>query len=255
MAKINETSWYQGNIYISTVKELYGLVTLSPSYSEWKEKFTYIHGELDTQRKIDVEKLESRFSVVIGSNHEELFKFIYCLETYYSIILRIIVHKTIFGCYSCVDDIFNEKAYVEKGIVNYSSTNCYNWFLSLSGIEDFIQKIYGSIKIEDIEIEGDIISEIFECIFPKEIRHSVGEYYTPYWLAHEVIDNVTKGDNNACYKKFIDPSCGSATFLVALINKYKKSSNNTIFKNVCGIDINPLTVLAAKTNYLLLYCR
>lgn len=255
MAKINETSWYQGNIYISTVKELYGLVTLSPSYSEWKEKFTYIHGELDTQRKIDVEKLESRFSVVIGSNHEELFKFIYCLETYYSIILRIIVHKTIFGCYSCVDDIFNEKAYVEKGIVNYSSTNCYNWFLSLSGIEDFIQKIYGSIKIEDIEIEGDIISEIFECIFPKEIRHSVGEYYTPYWLAHEVIDNVTKGDNDACYKKFIDPSCGSATFLVALINKYKKSSNNTIFKNVCGIDINPLTVLAAKTNYLLLYCR
>lgn len=176
MAKINETSWYQGNIYTSTVKELYGAAALSPSYSEWKEKFTYIHGELDTQRKIDVEKLESGFSVVIGSNLEELFKFIYCLETYYSIILRIIVHKTVFGCYSCIDDIFNDKTYIEKGIVNYSSAIYYNWFLSLPGIEDSIQKIYGSIKIEDIEIEGDIISEIFECIFPKKIRHSVGEY-------------------------------------------------------------------------------
>lgn len=255
MAKINEISWYQGNIYTNTVKELYGAVALSPSYSEWKEIFTYIHGELDTQRKINVEKLESEFSVKIGANHEELFKFIYCLETYYSIILRIIVHKTIFGYYSCADDIFNDKTYIEKGIVNYSSVNYYNWFLSLSGIENSIQKIYDSIKIEDIEIEGDIISEIFECIFPKEIRHSVGEYYTPYWLAHEVIDNVTRGDNDACCKKFIDPSCGSATFLVALINKYKKNSNNAIFKNICGIDINPLTVLAAKTNYLLLYSR
>lgn len=255
MAKTNKISWYQGEIYINSINRIFGSLSLSHSFYEWKEKFTYIHGELDTQRKINISQLESNFNVKIGSNREGLLKFIYCLETYYSIILRIIAHKTVFGNYSYVGDIFNNQTYIKKGILNYSSISYYNWFLSISGIESLIDEIYNIIKLEDIETEGDAISEIFECIFPKEIRHSVGEYYTPYWLAHKVIEEVTKEDNKAYSKKFIDPSCGSATFLIALINKFKGSSHNAIFKNVCGIDINPLTVLAAKTNYLLLFSK
>ncbi|MDE6078967.1 MAG: SAM-dependent methyltransferase [Duncaniella sp.] len=254
MAK-NEISWYQGSVYTNSINKIFSAIELSPSYHEWKANFTYMHGEFDTQRKINIAKLESKFKVEIGSNQEELFKLIYSLETYYSILLRIIAHKAIFGCTSCDWDIFDDKTYIAKGITNYSSVAYYNWFLNLSEMKYLINCIYNAINLEDIETEGDVISEIFECIFPKEIRHSVGEYYTPYWLAREIIDRITQDDNKAHSRKFIDPSCGSATFLVALINKYKECSQNEIFANVCGIDINPLAVLAAKTNYLLLYSK
>lgn len=254
MAK-NEISWYQGNVYINSVNKIFRALVLSPLYQEWKVKFTYIHGEFDTQRRIDIAKLESTFNVEIGDDQEELFKLIYSLETYYSIILRIIAYKAIFGSSSFDSSIFDDKTYIAKGITNYSSADYYNWFLEVSDIKHLIIDVFNAVNLEDIKEEGDSISEIFECIFPKEIRHSVGEYYTPYWLAYEVIDRVTKGDNEANFKRFIDPACGSATFLVALINKYKESTQNAIFANVCGIDINPLSVLAAKTNYLLLYSK
>lgn len=249
----NEISWYQGNVYTNSVNKIFRAIVLSPLYHEWKIKFTYIHGEFDTQRRIDIAKLESTFNVEIGYDQEELFKLIYSLETYYSIILRIIAYKAIFGSSSFDGNIFDDKRYIAKGITNYSSAEYYNWFLEVSDIKYLIIDVFNAVNLEDIETEGDAISEIFECIFPKEIRHSVGEYYTPYWLAYEVIDRVTKGDNESNFKRFIDPACGSATFLVALINKYKESTQNAIFANVCGIDINPLSVLAAKTNYLLLY--
>lgn len=251
----NEISWYQGKVYTSSVKLIFESVVLSPSYFEWKERFTYIHGVFDTQRKIDIPKLEQTFGVTIGSEQEELFKLVYSLETYYSIILRIIAHKAFLGESQSIYEIFDNKTYIAKGISNYTCINYYNWFLSSPDLNSLISNIYHAVNLKDIEIEGDAISTIFECIFPKEIRHSVGEYYTPYWLANAVIEQITEHDENACLKKYIDPACGSATFLVALINKYRESSNNLIFSNVCGIDINPLSVLAAKTNFLLLYSK
>ena len=124
----NKISWYQGSLYTNSINNIFKAIVLSSSYYDWKEKFTYIHGELDTQRKIDTAKLESTFKVEIGSNQDELFKLIYSLETYYSIILRIIAHKAVFGNSSCDRSIFDDNTYIAKGITNYSSVNYYNWF-------------------------------------------------------------------------------------------------------------------------------
>lgn len=251
----NGITWYQGHIYTGSVKRIFESVSSSSSYSDWKDMFTYIHGVLNTQRKIDVDKLESTFCVTIGDDKEKLFELIYSIETYYYIILRIIAYKAIFGDKQYTDSVFEDNTYIAKGISNYSCITYYNWFLDVPDIDPLLECIYKAICLQDLEADGDAISTIFECIFPKEIRHSVGEYYTPYWLANAIIDQITKDDKEACGRTYIDPACGSATFIVALINKYKASSHNAIFSNVCGIDINPLTVLAAKTNFLLLYCK
>ena len=252
---MNNISWFQGEVYFNSVRKLYDSVNKSNEYDNWKKHFTYIHGEFNTQRKINTIELEEIFNVPLGECPKPLFDLIYCLETYYSIILRIIGYKTVFGPKDFSINIFSNKIYEDKGIINYSCNSFYNWFLQIPDIDDFLSELYEIISLSDIESEGDAISTIFEYIFPKEIRHSVGEYYTPYWLANNVIDQLTKDDKNACLKKYIDPTCGSATFIVALINKFKSESKNAIFTNVCGIDINPLTVLAAKTNYLLLYSK
>ena len=228
-------------------------------YLDWKKIFINIHGEFNTQRKIRIEKLENSYDIRLSETHDDLFFFLFCLETYYSVILRFLAYNKIFKTADYDEKIFRANIFLEKGIVNYTCVGYYDWFLRLKGISQLLSDLYSSITTRHYnDRDGDLISFIFETIFPKEIRHSLGEFYTPYWLADYVIDQITTDDKERHMKKYIDPSCGSGTFLVALIHKFRSIEGNDIFKNICGIDINPLTVLAAKTNYLLLYsdfCR
>jgi 23S rRNA G2445 N2-methylase RlmL len=65
-------------------------------------------------------------------------------------------------------------------------------------------------------------------------------------------------------KRLLDPACGSGTFLVMAINRIRKWYDENrencrfgeddlcrrILANVVGFDLNPLAVMAARTNYL-----
>lgn len=93
----------------------------------------------------------------------------------------------------------------------------------------------------------------------RRVRHDLGEYYTPDWLAGLVLDEIGyTGDPNT---RILDPACGSGTFLVMAINRSKLyAEENTILpglvaknivQNVVGFDLNPLAVMAARTNYVM----
>lgn len=248
-------TWIKGEHYFSCIRNLYhGAVScvIANAYLQWKDIFIEVHGSLDSQRKVNLTALSEEYGLHIN-NAEDLFKLLFCLETYYSIILRLLVSKKILGGRAFSTDVFDDSFYQNYGLVNYTCPTYYNWFTYLPMVVDQIPEIERSLPISFEDNKLDIISRIFESVFPKEVRHSLGEFYTPYWLASYVIDTITKEDDCACNKLYIDPTCGSGTFLIALINKYKALSNNQVFNSVCGIDINPLTVLAARTNYILLY--
>ncbi|MEE0429903.1 MAG: N-6 DNA methylase [Bacteroidales bacterium] len=247
--------WLKGKHYVDSIRSLYYGATpdvIANVYPLWKDVFIEVHGNLDSQRKVDLVALSEEYGIHLNSA-EDLFKLLFCLETYYSIILRLLVSKKILGCSVFSFDVFDDSFYKRLGVINYTCPAYYNWFSSLSSFVNHIPEIENGLSFSYEDNERDIISGIFESVFPKEVRHSLGEFYTPYWLASYVIDTITKGDDTAYDKIFIDPTCGSGTFLIALINKYKEPSKNQVFNSVCGIDINPLTVLAARTNYLLLY--
>lgn len=243
--------------YLDCISWLYkGLSStdISDSFPVWEKSFLDIHGDLDSQRKIDLNGLSEEYGICV-IDREDLFKFLFCLETYYSVVLRIIIAKTLSASEPTVTDIFCDSFYKSNGIENYDCPQYYNWLCRLPLFENKVASLICSPLVPEGFIGEDPISKIFESVFPKEVRHSLGEFYTPYWLADYVINSVTEGDEDASNKSFIDPTCGSGTFIIALINKYKTISEGRIFKQVCGIDINPLTVLAAKTNYLLLYLK
>ena len=50
---------------------------------------------------------------------------------------------------------------------------------------------------------------------PPEVRHSLGEYFTPAWLADQVVKESTKLAKKTLYA--IDPCCGSGVFVMSLI--------------------------------------
>ena len=252
---IKTQDWITGTLYYKCVKTMFASIfsnTDLPEYIQWKNDFINIHGFLDTQRKLDIKKLENDYNVEL-KNDDSVFRFLFCLETYYSIVLRMIGFKSVFSDSNFTVDLFNEDYFIRKGITNYNCKEDFNWFLNFPHFSALLIDLFSAIELKNCLRSTDFIKEMFESIFPTQVRHSMGEFYTPDWLANFVIDTVTKEDLDAPFKSYIDPSCGSGTFLFNLIQKYRLPSNNEIFKNVYGIDINPLSVLACKTNYIVLY--
>src|SRR5205823_3701686 len=105
--------------------------------------------------------------------------------------------------------------------------------------------------------------KLYQQLFPKSVRHDLGEYYTPDWLAEHVLNELEySGDPD---QRILDPACGSGTFLVMAINRIRSwyETNREkcrydegelckkILANVIGFDLNPLAVMAARTNYLI----
>jgi type I restriction-modification system DNA methylase subunit len=96
-------------------------------------------------------------------------------------------------------------------------------------------------------------------IIPDKVRHSLGEFYTPSWLADNLIKeslllNNTKENWNA-----LDPCAGSGTFITVLI-KYvlietkdqpNKKRLAAVLNRIKAIDLNPLAVLTCRINYFI----
>jgi len=160
----------------------------------------------------------------------------------------------------------------QLGVTNFLEGDLFSWYLAVwtEPIQKVVRRILerldeynpGTIS-EDPAESRDLLKKLYQQLFPGPVRHDLGEYYTPDWLAEHVLDEV--GYDGDPGKRLLDPACGSGTFLVMAINRirrwYDLNRENCpydeggllqrIQRNVVGFDLNPLAVMAARTNYLL----
>jgi len=105
----------------------------------------------------------------------------------------------------------------------------------------------------------DLLKKLYQYLVPQKLRHDLGEYYTPDWLAERLLNQVGyKGEPD---KRLIDPGCGSGTFLILALRRLRQYAADHLIppadvldaalRNIVGFDLNPLSVIAARTNYLL----
>ncbi len=154
------------------------------------------------------------------------------------------------------------------GISNFLEGDLFSWYLDEwdDDVERVmhivIQKLQeydpGTLTVEPREAR-DLLKQLYQYLIDKSVRHDLGEYYTPDWLAELVLERVGYDGNPD--KRVLDPACGSGTFLVLAINRIREYAEENmippkellgkILANVVGFDLNPLAVMAARTNYLI----
>ncbi|MBC7077162.1 MAG: N-6 DNA methylase, partial [Synergistales bacterium] len=116
------------------------------------------------------------------------------------------------------------------------------------------------------EESRDLLKKLYQYLVPKKLRHDLGEYYTPDWLAERLLNQLGyNGDPNV---RLLDPACGSGTFLTLALArvrekmgfemwdrdpKRRRECAGKVLRNIVGFDLNPLAVIAARTNYLLAF--
>lgn len=156
-------------------------------------------------------------------------------------------------------ETLNGKLFDSQGI-NITEDDFFSWILNplfWSQMKPIIQVITDALDYYDLEaVDEDIFKEIYQEIVKKGDRHRIGEYYTPEWLAELTLQEAVSILDPKQERKFfsvLDPACGSGTFLTNTISTLRKNgcSLEEILDNVYGIDLNPLAVTIARTNYLL----
>lgn len=263
-------------------------------FQEWQ---SLMHLSLDDNGKSkDIEKrredLSNIFDVSITDTLVE-YKALFALQTTYAIVVKLIACKVVeylnfnsdTSQYHDLTSLSRNKlvqffqnledgySYSSQGIRNFLEGDFFSWYASPEQwTEDFyhemrtiISKIdaYSSFSLDVSYNPIDIFKDLYMSIIPQSVRHSMGEYFTPEWVADRVVSKALSLIKNPKWNA-IDPCCGSGIFLISLIKKIvgntslRELSNDdrkelalSILSRVHGIDINPLSVLSARVSYFI----
>ncbi|MBM4296940.1 MAG: SAM-dependent DNA methyltransferase, partial [Deltaproteobacteria bacterium] len=276
-------------------------------FRQWSRTFSEICGYEQDSPKLDVEELARLYSVRAGARDKlQPFKLFFAIHTYYatfikllavqivnfyarSKIARIAHHEPVTLAQAVGMDAAGLQNYLRTmeeggifrhlGIRNFLEGDFFGWYLedwtpdidqSLRGV---IQQLanYSFVTLDtDPDGTRDLLKKLYQNLMPQELRHDLGEYYTPDWLATQLLNQLHGGTPDRAPRlpteRLADISCGSGTFVVLHIRDIRLHARDVllpqkkitrrqllenILANVVGYDLNPLAVISARTNYLL----
>jgi type II restriction/modification system DNA methylase subunit YeeA len=271
-------------------------------FDDWRRLFTQATG----YRPEELEELPVLARELGLSGKVNFDALIFSSHTYYAFLMKLMAAEIVYlygggkfyrSYISELDDAFSREgveglrkalAELEGGgvfrrllnIENFLEGDYFSWYLDeLDGeVAEVVAEV--SRRLSDYEIATpqlepefarDLLKRLYQNLVPGELRHRLGEYYTPDWLANLLLDEVGLSYENILRMgeedtlkplklRVLDPACGSGTFLVLYISRLRRYAEERyltdvllgyLLTNVVGYDLNPLAVLTARTNYLL----
>lgn len=260
------------------------------SYESWLDNFGLSHEDASQQQAIEERRKD--LARIIGKkevNTDEEYKILFALQTATAVVAMLIAYKVVAVIkgdkkeYSLrklynleprflrieLNRIANGAVSSQIHIYNLLELNCFTWiFLE----EQWSEKIYLAmnsiisvlLRYEDMpdltDKTDDLFRDLYMAIMPNSVRHSMGEYYTPAWLADHVIrEGLRYLPLGTKHIKVLDSAAGSGTFPQRIISmkrhEYKKLDKNeqldNILNEVASIDANVLAVILARINYFI----
>lgn len=255
-------------------------------FRDWKRVFSQVCAYSPSK----LEGLIEHYGVAKGKN-VDVEKLMFAVHTYYTLVMKLLTSEVIsffnpvFGSplqriesayYRSREDLKDELLDLEEGgiiakigIRNFLEADYFAWYLDewneevVDGVIEIVKKL-GDYDPATVELDPDRVKDLFKQLYqnlvPKKVRHDLGEYFTPDWLAELVLKEVEYDGN--LDKRVLDPACGSGTFLVLAIKEVRDYAEEhfvtdksellrKIVGDVVGIDLNPLAVLASRANYVI----
>ncbi|MDU8931473.1 Eco57I restriction-modification methylase domain-containing protein [Lactococcus cremoris] len=274
------------NIYdiLSSELKIANPTRINTLYQEWNKTFGAMFGEENQATEFNNTADAIRLSYGIDSTqHVDSKIFLFSMQTYFNILLKLLIDgflrkltkpSEMTGIHlewSEIAELFEGNDTPNSEIVsNFFEIHYYEWFTYVGGEKDVesIKQIVNSVidmidtfdlatyKVRPESIQ-DILQEVYMALIPTEVRHLLGEYFSPDWIVEFSLDRIDfKGDIE---KKVIDPTCGSGAFIIQALKKVIKkcggeisvSDAKKITSNIVGFDLNPISAVAAKANYIL----
>jgi len=280
------------NVARRVVPALYAALKSSPHpkvqvlFQQWLRQFAEITGYEKESGQLDIAGLAKSYAVPDKTHSaEHLF---FALHSYYAAFIKLLAVQV--AQYYLMPKLGTGLAAVanqdgeglrryltrmeeggllaEYGIRNFLEGDFFRWYLDIwdETLDGAFRRLVGdlgnySLVTLDVDPEEtrDLLKQLYQNLMPRKLRHALGEYYTPDWLAERVLNQLNYRGDPA--KRLLDPACGSGTFLVLAIRRVRDYARERmlpeatvlgqILDNIVGFDLNPLAVISARTNYLL----
>lgn len=147
----------------------------------------------------------------------------------------------------------------ESGIYGVVEPDFFDWVVEIEEGRVFIRTLSRRLaRFDWSAVEQDVLKVLYESIIGAEARKRLGEYYTPDWLAHIVVEETV---DSPLRQRVLDAACGSGTFLFHAIRRYIAAAEragmtvpeqiNGVTRHVIGMDLHPVAVTLARVTYLL----
>jgi len=299
----------RSELTIKLVRALYNKVTNLERgsrarllFEDWIRLFKQATGYRPEELE-ELPELARSYGIFGTVNYDAL---IFSIHTYYALLLKLMAAEIVYlygggKLYrSYVAEL--DDAYVSRGlkglrealqdlesggvfkklmnIENFLEGDYFSWYLDVldDDLADLIAELARRLADYEVatpqlepEFARDLLKRLYQNLVPSDLRHRLGEFYTPDWLANYLLDEVGLSLENLLKMggedplkplelRILDPACGSGTFLVLYISRLRRYAEehflqdtliSYVLKNVEGFDLNPLAVLTARTNYLL----
>ncbi|MFH1024573.1 MAG: N-6 DNA methylase [Planctomycetota bacterium] len=251
-------------------------------FREWKRLFEQVS-------TYDLDQIPSlrHWTDEIGVASKDASHILFAMHTYYSLVVKLLTSELLAApvngtstcrslatapsqnaLFAALKSLEDSEHYKHFRISNFLEGDFFSWYTieRSKPLADAIRDL--AVEFLDFEpataylMPGrikDLLKEFYSSLVDEQIRHDLGEYYTPDWLAQHLLDRVDYHGNPA--HTILDPTCGSGTFLVECIIRLKAhcatagmsklETLRTILKRIKGLDLNPLAVISSRANYIL----
>ena len=305
----------QSEVTVRTVRAFYDALA-SPSkltkalFTQWQDFFADIAG-LDPARLQDKKELMDFARRVIGRTAVDPARLLFGLYTYSALLIKLLVVNAVTPFFDADnldrladwavlddDELRTRLREVEAGtffqrlVRNFTEGDFFGWYCDewtpavAQQVKQLLTELseYDPDAVEQApERVRDLLKRLYHGLFPREVRHDLGEYYTPDWLAERLLaqlDTDLFGQLSShmgaetrhrianrvrprlTTTRFLDPACGSGTFLILIIRRLRQWAREcgvlerqqllpALLQNVVGFDLNPLAVISTRANFLL----
>ena len=255
-------------------------------FRQWRRQFQEVTGYEAESGQLDAAGLARLYAV--KDAQPDIERLFFAIHTYYATFIKLLALQVAYyylmpaknsglGALASqpsdtlrarLTDMERGGLFAELGIRNLLEGDFFGWYLDIwdEALDRALRRLiadlanYSLVTLDvDPEETRDLLKKLYQNLMPKKLRHALGEYYTPDWLAERVLNQLLyKGDPR---ERLLDPACGSGTFLVLAIKRVRQYAEEKmlppaqvleqVLENIVGFDLNPLAVISARTNYLL----
>ena len=238
----------------------------------WKTRLSHIYGEMGGQRGVELSTIAEALELEVPSS--SALNIIIGIETYFAIVCNLFAIASLtsnpskFFSNIATFDSVEIRSFLNRALSGewldeegfYGSAHAFDFAWLPDALTNSecasVRKTLSEFAFAWVDnrcaiVGDDPLQKIHHALFPKNLLHITGQFYTPPWLAELLLDDLEWTPD----KRIIDPFCGSGVFLLAALAKARKQNcpRNEILNNICGIDLSPTACISARAN-IVLYC-
>jgi hypothetical protein len=239
-------------------------------FAEWRRLFAQVVGDPSERIKAHLDEIGRQHGQDYGSDPPT---YLFALNTYIALVAKLVAALALPQASEDVSDpsvpiasrlhqLESGRLFQDAGITNMLNGDFFSWYLDDPGwtslektlfeLVDTLRGISFDVTRKEPESTRDLFKGLYMTFAPPALRHALGEYYTPDWLAGHAFNSIGWRPDQS----LLDPTCGSGTFLLEALRRRLIADIDSsvgaaeLLDGLHGFDLNPLAVLAARASLI-----